>query len=237
MGWRTNSKKYRLSKSQRPVGTVAGTTKRLASRFYQIKTGHCLTGQSLNWTKTRLTPKCWRCRYRMQTRGHLFKEYHAQQKFLWAEVKKETGRWKDRWKERDLLAEWRCSRGVLDFLATTDVCRRVQAEEDDAVSVVSEPEVREWLDEQGAGGEEAGAGGLHCYCPRLTSWRPHGRYGRFPLTLSFDFSFFISYETSLVRVTYILIQAWAEGKKGRLRRAATARTAVRKRIVHNLAVI
>jgi len=29
---------------------VAGSTKRVASRFYQIKAGHCLTGQYFNWT-------------------------------------------------------------------------------------------------------------------------------------------------------------------------------------------
>jgi len=66
-------------------------------------------------------------------------------------VEAAAGRWKDRWKVRDLLADGRCSRAVLDFLATTDLGRRVPAEEDDAVSAVSELEVREWLDEQGAG--------------------------------------------------------------------------------------
>ena len=71
------------------------------SRFYQIKTGHCLTGQYLNWMKGRATPQCWWCRYPYQTREHLFKEcpeWKAQQKILWAEVRKETGRSKERWK-------------------------------------------------------------------------------------------------------------------------------------------
>jgi len=61
---------------------------------------------------------------------------------------------------RDHLADGRCSRAVLDFLSSTDVGRRVPAEaEDDAVSAVSELEEREWLEEQGAGAEEPGAGG------------------------------------------------------------------------------
>jgi len=68
-------------------------------------------------------------------------------------VKIEIGRWKDRWKVRDLLADGRCSRAVLDFLSSTDVGRRVPPEEDDAVSAVSELEVQEWLEEQGAGAE------------------------------------------------------------------------------------
>ena len=111
VGGRTSKTKYRMPKSQKPDGAVAGSTKRLASRFYQIKTGHCLTRQYLNWTKNRPTPQCWWCRYPNQTREHLFKvclELKAQQKILWAEVRKETGKGKDRWKIR---ASWR-TRGV-----------------------------------------------------------------------------------------------------------------------------
>jgi len=48
---------------------------------------------------------------------------------------------------------------VLDFLLTTDVGRRVPGVEDDAVSAVLELEVREWLEEHGAGAEESGTGG------------------------------------------------------------------------------
>jgi len=80
-------------------------------------------------------------------------------------VKNETGRWKDRWKVRDLLADGRCSQAVLDFLSTTDVGRRVPVEEDDAVSPVSELEVREWLEEQGAGTEDPDAGGTPLFLP------------------------------------------------------------------------
>ena len=47
-GCRTSKAKHRMPKRQKPDGTVAGSTKRLASRFYQLKTGHCLTGQYLN---------------------------------------------------------------------------------------------------------------------------------------------------------------------------------------------
>jgi len=162
-GGRTLKMKYRMPKSQKPDGAVAGSFKRLASRFYQIKTGHCLTGQYLNWTKNRPTPPCWWCRYQTQNQDHLFKErprWKPQQKILWAEVKKETRRWKDRRKVRDLLVDGRCSQAVLDFLSSTEVGRRVPAEvEDDTVSAVSELEVREWLEEQGAGAEEPGAGG------------------------------------------------------------------------------
>ena len=112
----------------------------------------CLSVQYLNWTKNRSTRNLW-CRYPSRTREHLFRvytEWKAQQKILWAEGRKETGRWKDRWKVRDLMADERCGRAVMDFLSTTDVGRRVPAEED-AVGEVSEAEVWEWLEDQVAG--------------------------------------------------------------------------------------
>jgi len=84
----------------------------------------------------------------------VYPEWKALQKILWAEVRKKTGKGKDRWNIWDLLADESCGRTVLDFLSTTDVVRRVQAEED-AVSEASEAEL----------------GGLHCSSPHPTSWR------------------------------------------------------------------
>jgi hypothetical protein len=99
-------------------------------------------------TKSRPSPQCWWCASkRPQTRDHLFKEcieWKEQQKTVWAEVRKETGRWKSCWKVRDLLADERCNRAVLDFLSTTDVGRLVLAPvEEDAQSEASEWELRE----------------------------------------------------------------------------------------------
>ena len=48
-GGRTAETKYRMPKSQRPDGAVAGSTKSLASRYNQLKTGHDRTGQYLQW--------------------------------------------------------------------------------------------------------------------------------------------------------------------------------------------
>ena len=48
-----------------------------------------------------------------------------QQKTLWAEVRKATGRGKDRFTVRDLMADERCTRAVLVFLRTTKVGSRV----------------------------------------------------------------------------------------------------------------
>jgi hypothetical protein len=126
---------------------VAGSAKRHASRFYQLKTGHRFTGQHLNWTKKRPTAQCWWCPYRTQKREHCFKvcpAWRKQQKTLLAEIRKETGRWKSRWKVRDRLADDRCTRAVLGLLSTTYVGRLAPAlAEEDAQSEVSEWELRE----------------------------------------------------------------------------------------------
>jgi hypothetical protein len=70
---------------------------------------------------------------------------NSQQKDLWAEVREETGRGKDRFKIRDLLANTRYSRAVLDFVSNTDVGRRVPkaAVEEDVQSEASGWELRE----------------------------------------------------------------------------------------------
>jgi len=80
-------------------------------------------------------------------------------------VLKETGRGKSPRKVKDLLADGRCSRAVLDFRSTTDVARLVPAE-GDAGSEVSEWEPRERREpgeERSAEAEELGAGeGIEC---------------------------------------------------------------------------
>jgi len=86
-------------------------------------------------------------------RDHLFKvcpEWKMQQKILWAEVLKETKRWKSRCTARDLLADGRFGRAVLDFLSSTDGGRLVPSleEEGDAGSEVSEWELRERRERQ-----------------------------------------------------------------------------------------
>jgi len=59
-----------------------------------------------------------------------------------------------------VLVDQRYSQTVLDFLISTDVGRWVPAKaENDAVSVVSELEVREWLAEQEVGAMELDARG------------------------------------------------------------------------------
>jgi hypothetical protein len=53
---KSSNRKYRPSEKQKPDAIVAGANKRLAPRFYQLKTGHCLTGQYLQWTSAPYSP-------------------------------------------------------------------------------------------------------------------------------------------------------------------------------------
>ena len=69
--------------------------KELASRFFQLASGHALTAPSLKekfgWTESDL---CWWCGSRRRTREHLFKERSAWKKEireLWKEVGKVSG--------------------------------------------------------------------------------------------------------------------------------------------------
>ena len=153
---RTENRKYRPSDRQKPDPAVAKANKRLASRFYQFKTGHCLTGQYLAWTTRRPDATCWWCQYSIQTREHLFKncpQWRCQQKTLWTTVLKETTklpgptRRRDRTSIAELLADERCSQAVLQFLATSDVGRTsgppVAEDEEDAASEALEWEARD----------------------------------------------------------------------------------------------
>ena len=110
-GGRTSKTKYQRSESQRPEGTVAGSCKRLSSCFYQLQTGHCNTGQYLNWTKNRSTPQWWWCWNTIQTREYLFK-VSGEEGLTDDPVgggRKEARRQDDRWKIGNPLADERCS--------------------------------------------------------------------------------------------------------------------------------
>ena len=101
-----------MPRIQKPDGTVAGSAKRLAARFYQLKTGHARTGEYLHWTKARPTAQCWWCPHPKQTREHLLKgcpRRRKQQKARWKEVWEETGGGRFRWKAHELFAEQSCS--------------------------------------------------------------------------------------------------------------------------------
>jgi len=71
---RIKKKKCKMLERLRQIAAVARGPKRLAERFHQLRTGHCRTGQYLEWTKNVDTAACGWCQCRRQTRNHLFKE-------------------------------------------------------------------------------------------------------------------------------------------------------------------
>jgi hypothetical protein len=70
---RIRKNKYIMPKELWPSRIVDKSTKKLAERFYQIKTGHCLTAQYLQRIKSSPVAKCGWCSYKLQTREHPFK--------------------------------------------------------------------------------------------------------------------------------------------------------------------
>ena len=63
----------------------------------------------------------------MSKQTNLFKNYdrwRPQQKIMWAEIRKKTGRGKNRCTIREMFADERCTGAVLDFLRTTKVGAR-----------------------------------------------------------------------------------------------------------------
>jgi hypothetical protein len=76
--------------------------------------------------KSRQTIQCWWCESGTQSYDLLFKEYaegKEQQRTLWTEVRKETGRWKNRWKVWNVLADEICSRVALCVTCQKDLIR------------------------------------------------------------------------------------------------------------------
>jgi ribonuclease HI len=125
--------KCRQWRKNRPDPAPAKARKGIASRYYQLKTGHALTGVYLKWIGSREEDTCWWCHRPgiTQTREHLFKTctaWRQQQKMLWTEVRLQTGRGRDRFRIADLFADERCTEAILAFLESTDVGRRARDE-------------------------------------------------------------------------------------------------------------
>jgi len=120
-------RKYRHSrKARQKLDFIpANANGRLASRYYRLKTGHHLTGQHLEWARNQPTARCCGATTRRR-RGSTIQELppvKTPAEILWAEVRRETGRGKDRFGIPGRFVDERWSQAVLDFLSTTDVGR------------------------------------------------------------------------------------------------------------------
>ena len=123
------------SVAQEPTRSSTSEVKKgTASRYYQLKTGHALTGMYLRWIGSREDDMCWWCHKpgATQTREHLFKvctAWRRQQKVLWKEARVQTKRGRNWFRIAELFADERCTDAILTFLETTDVGRRAREEE------------------------------------------------------------------------------------------------------------
>ena len=117
-------------------GAVIKSQKSIATRFYQLKTGHALMGKYLMRIGKRRDMKCWWCGHEYQTRDHLFKwckRWKREQKQLWVDrregeegyegIEKVMKKPKIGLPISLVFAEEKCSWALLDFLFLTDVGR------------------------------------------------------------------------------------------------------------------
>ena len=178
-------RKNKMPSRQTPDQTVAGSSKRRASRSYQVKTGHCLTGQYPNRTESRPIAHCrW-----------------------W----KESGRGRASPKIQRLLADVRCSQAVTAGLPLHHGCGKASAGWGRRRSKASEWERKE----ERRQAEELGAEVRNnlCFSPRPRSWHPRKRT-RGWVSISFVLSF-LSFPCDFFGAHCIFWgQAWAEGKGG-----------------------
>jgi len=134
----TKSKQsYRYDLVKRGGNEVAMESKKsIAARFYQLKTGHALTGKYLRRIGKRRDMKCWWCGHEYQTRDHLFKcckRWKREQKRLWVDGKEGEDGYEGIEKVMKkpkislpvslVFAEEKCTQALLDFLYHTDVGR------------------------------------------------------------------------------------------------------------------
>jgi len=95
LGRRQDNRKE-VQNAEEPTRQRGGSgmlSKRLARRQHQLRTGHCIAGHQLQWTRNRNTAECGWCHYKTQTWEHLLKNCPCrkeQQKILWAEVRRDT---------------------------------------------------------------------------------------------------------------------------------------------------
>jgi len=131
-----------------------------------------------------------------QTRDYLLKvcpKCKEQQKTLWGEGYKETGKGRRRWRAHDLLADPRCRQALLDFLTTTGVGGIVPPaeEEADAGSKVSEWELWECGEREEERRVEAEALFLPTPPFMTSAGRSRGRAGGGCFVLSFSCVYFL----------------------------------------------
>jgi len=91
---------YMLWKNGKPDPTPARAEKRTASRFYQLKSGHALTGVYLKSTDNRLGDHCWWCNPENDWGTHQTRDHLSKHCGRWKDQQAESGAWVTFWRMR-----------------------------------------------------------------------------------------------------------------------------------------
>jgi hypothetical protein len=104
--------------------------KKVASRFYQLLSGHDITAPYLKEKLRKSeTDTCWWCESgKKQTRDHVFKEcsmWKTEIRNLWKMVGREVGWRRAKWKRiSKLFAEEKAEKAILEFIKKTEVGKK-----------------------------------------------------------------------------------------------------------------
>ena len=116
---------YILGRNQGTDPIMMQARKRLASRYFQLKTGHALIRTHWKRIGKSGTDHCWWCdKAQPQTVGHLLRDcrkWRKEQRILW----KKVGRGCQHTCIPLLFANRKATKAILDFLEQTEVGNRV----------------------------------------------------------------------------------------------------------------
>jgi ribonuclease HI len=152
-----NRPNYIPPRQQKPDPTTMATPKRLASRYYQLKMGHVITGEHLKRINSTNDDRCWWCNNgERQAVKHLIKDCHKWRKER-EKLKKEinTAIWNHKGTEH-IFADRKNTPAILKFLESTEIGNKT-SEKEMAEKEESRDELWGWQEEkENEEGEESG---------------------------------------------------------------------------------
>jgi hypothetical protein len=125
-----NRPNYIPPRQQKPDPAAMATLKRLASRYYQLKTGHAITGEHLKRINSTNDDRCWWCNNgERQTMKHLIKDCHKWRKET-EKLKKEINIaiWNHKGTEH-IFTDRKNTTAILKFLESTEIGNRTSEKE------------------------------------------------------------------------------------------------------------
>lgn len=132
----TSRRGFYISQTKGRINSTLGKSpKKIAARYYQLKTGHGAFGAYLARIGALDTPRCWWCNAREQTVVHLYTEcrrWRKERRKLIRELRKHSISWQNRAEKRwlaELLANEQAVDPLMRFLKSTEIGCRERAVE------------------------------------------------------------------------------------------------------------